>query len=201
MGICCALHSVSDENIEIILKNPPLIWRVLAPDDPESYLDSIKENRISRFIKNLFTHQKNDTATEIPDLHFVEGENLDNDLDKAWQGIHYCLNKTDYEAEPPMDFITVGGELVGKIDVGYGPARVIKSSVVKEIDKKLQLISIEQLKKNYDPKDMERLDIYPNIWVREQDEGFDYIKDYFETLKGFIAHCCRYHLGMIIYLC
>lgn len=37
MGMCLALHSVSDNNIKKILESPSLIWRLLAPDDPEIY--------------------------------------------------------------------------------------------------------------------------------------------------------------------
>ncbi len=201
MGMCCALHSVSDENIDIILANPPVVWRLLAPDDPDSYLDCIQNEGLTGFIKHLFGGKKYRPEEKIPDLNFVEGENLDDDLDKAWQGIHYCLNKTDYDAQPPMDFITVGGDLVGDIEVGYGPARAFKSAVVNEIDERLNLVSIEQLKRNYDPQAMEKLDIYPNIWVREQDDGFEYIADYFKTLKRFTAHCRQHNLGMMVYLC
>ena len=59
----------------------------------------------------------------------------ETDLDKAWQGIHYCLNQTEYEAEPPLNFITTGGVEAGKIDIGYGPARLFKSEEVHNIVK------------------------------------------------------------------
>ena len=200
MGMCLALHSVSDKNIENILESPSLIWRLIAPDDPEIYLESVNEGS-KGLLSKLFGKKSVDPSQPIPSLEFVEGENIDDDLDKSWQGIHYCLNKTDYEAEPPMDFITVGGQTAGDVEVGYGPARLIKSKEVKDIDEKLSKVTIDQLRNNYNPSDMEKLDIYPNIWERDGEEGFEYIAGYFEILKSFISDCSKHNLGMAVYLC
>lgn len=199
MGMCLALHSVSDNNIEKILQSPSLIWRLLAPDDPEIYIETVKENS-GGLLAKLFVKKNNDKDITVPDLNFVEGENIDDDLDKAWHGIHYCLNKTEYDAEPPMDFIIDGGEMAGDIEVGYGPARLIDSKTVKEINNHISKITHEQLHANYNPEEMEKLDIYPNIWVRDDEEGFEYIADYFNSLKTFIANCARHNLGMAVYL-
>lgn len=200
MGMCLALHSVSDSNITKILESPPLIWRLIAPDDPEIYLESINEGR-KGFISKIFGKNKTNVPQDVPDLKYVEGENIDDDLDKSWQGIHYCLNKTDYEAEPPMDFITVGGETAGDVEVGYGPARLFYSKTVKEIEKRIANITTEQLYNNYNPSEMEKLDIYPNIWERDDDEGFEYIAEYFNNLKTFVSNCSKNNLGMAVYLC
>ena len=199
MGMCLALHSVSDKNIEKILKSPALIWRLLAPDDPEIYIETVKENSAG-FLAKLFAKKKSDEEISIPNLDFIEGENIDDDLDKSWHGIHYCLNKTEYDAEPPMDFIIDGGELAGNIEVGYGPARLIDSKTVKDINDRISNITAEQLRQNYNPEEMEKLDIYPNIWVRDDEEGFEYIADYFKSLKTFVANCSKHNLGMAIYL-
>ncbi|KJV06079.1 YfbM family protein, partial [Methylocucumis oryzae] len=116
-------------------------------------------------------------------------------------GIHYCLNKTSYKAEPPMDFITLGGQMAGKVEVGYGPARLIDSNTVKAIHERLAKLTVEDLRNNYDPRAMEKLNIYPKIWLRDSEEGFDYIAEYFNILKSFIAHCSQHQLGMVVYLC
>lgn len=163
------------------------------------YIETVKENS-GGLLAKLFGKKNPGGEIPVPDLDFVEGENIDDDLDKSWHGIHYCLNKTEYEAEPPMDFIIDGGELAGNIEVGYGPARFIDSKTIKDIHERISKISVEQLRENYNPEEMEKLDIYPNIWVRENEEGFEYIADYFETLKSFIIHCSKHNLGMAVYL-
>ncbi len=200
MGMCLALHSVSDKNIERILASPPLIWRLIAPDDPEMYLQSMPKAR-KGFFAWLFGNKPAEPPPPLPSLELGTGEDVEDDLDKSWQGIHYCLNKTAFEAEPPMDFITLGGQTAGDVEVGYGPARLLDSETVTAIDEQLSRITIEQLRDNYDPREMDALDIYPNIWARDGDEGFDYIAEYFQTLKSFVAHCATHKLGMAVYLC
>ena len=200
MGMCLALHSVSDENIKKILEQPELIWRLIASEDPEIYEEAVKERSQVGFISRIFG-KKAPKEIEIPELSFVEGENIGDDLDKSWQGIHYCLNKIAYDAKPPMDFITVGGEVVGDIEVGYGPARLLSRETVKAIHNCLSNISEAEISANYNPKEMDKLDIYPNIWERDGDEGLEYISEYFACLKSFVANCVKNNLGMAVYLC
>lgn len=198
MGICFAMHSLSDRNIEKVMASPALMWRLIAPDEPGMYLDEIGAGKKS-FWARLFGGKQEDV--DIPELEFIEGENVSDDLDKSWQGIHYCLNGTEYDAEPPMDFITMGGMTAGDVDVGYGPARLFDSRMVREIHERISGITGEQLHSRYDPEAMEKMDIYPNIWVSEGEEGFEYIEDYFENLKAFIADCVKHQLGMAVYFC
>ena len=117
MGMCLALRSVSNENISKILESPALIWRLIAPDDPEMYLASVSANRKGVFSR-LFGKKSSETDQEIPELEFVEGENIEDDLDKSWQGIHNCLNKQiikpshpwillPSEAKPPVMLMLV----------------------------------------------------------------------------------------------
>lgn len=201
MGICLAFHSVSDANIKKILASPPLIWRLIAADDPDLYLAAVKENSKQGMFAKLFSTPRATDSEEIPNLEFLEGENIEDDLDKSWQGIHFCLNKTEYAAEPPLDFITVGGEVAGDVDVGYGPARLFEAATVKTIEEKISGISLEQLRSNYDPVEMDKLDIYPGIWERDGEEGFEYISEYFENLKAFLRNCAAHNLGMAVYFC
>jgi len=197
--MCLALHSDSDKNINKILEQPELIWRLIASDDPDIYEETIKENTKSGFLSKLFG-KKAPNEIEIPNLDFVDGENVDDDLDKSWQGIHYCLNKTAYDAKPPMDFITLGGVVAGDIEVGYGPARLFDSKMVKEIHHCLLKISETEISANYNPEEMDKLDIYPNIWERDGDEGLEYISEYYVNLKKFISNCNNHNLGMAIYI-
>ena len=200
MGMCLALHSVSDENIGKILKQPELIWRLIAADDPDIYEESIKENNKIGFFSKLFGEKRSEEV-EVPNLIFSEGENVDDDLDKSWHGIHYCLNKTAYDAEPPMNFITDGWEVAGDIEVGYGPARLFNSDAVEEIYKNLSNITTDNLRENYNPKEMDKLDIYPVMWEQDENEGLEYITNYFENLKSFVENCVKNNMGMAIYLC
>ena len=201
MGMVCAYQAVSDDNLDRILAKPPLIWRLIAPDDPEIYVQTISEAAKSGFLQRAFKRTRTDEAVSVPDLNLVDGEQVDGDLDKSWHGIHFCLNGTAYEAPAPMDFITMGGQSVGDIDVGYGPARAFRANAVRELSSVLDPIGVDQLRRNYDPGKMAELDIYPDIWERDGEEGFEYIAEYYESLKQFIAHCVQHSLGMVLYIC
>jgi hypothetical protein len=80
--MCLALHSVSDKNIEKIFKFAPLIWRLIAPDNPEIYRESLSEGKKGLFSK-IFAKKRVESNQTLPDLDFVEGENAGADLDKA----------------------------------------------------------------------------------------------------------------------
>ena len=201
MGIACAFRSVSDNNIEKILENPPLIWRLLEPDDPDMYLSEAAIKKPVGFMDRLMGKKNVEQPAELLDLELCDGENLESDVDKSWQGIHYCLNQTEYDAKPPMNFITTGGESVGDLEIYLGPARALKSSEILDIYDQIKNINTEQLLQNYDPEKMDKLDIYPNIWKRDGDEGFEYIAQNYEELLKFISHCVEKKLGMLIYLC
>ncbi len=201
MGMCCAFHSVSDANLDKIGANPPLIWRLIAADDPEAYAEALKERSAIGILARLFGRARDEEPVAVPDLELTDAEQVECDVDKSWQGIHYCLNGTAYEAESPMDFMTVGGEMLGDVDVGYGPARAFRSGQVEQIHAHIDGIGVEDLRAKYEPQRMEELDIYPNIWERDAEEGFEYIAQWYLEVKKFIAHCARHRLGMVIYLC
>lgn len=38
MGMCPALCTISDANIQRVLADPPLVWKLVAPDDPEAMM-------------------------------------------------------------------------------------------------------------------------------------------------------------------
>src|SRR4051812_40770621 len=60
------------------------------------------------------------------------GPFADLDIDKAWHAIHFLLTGTAWEGEPPLDFLAIGGTEIGE-DLGYGPARGLVSSQVREL--------------------------------------------------------------------
>ena len=62
-------------------------------------------------------------------------------------------------------------------------------------------ISEAEISANYDPEKMDKLDIYPNIWSRDGEEGLEYITEYFASLKNFVANCANNSLGMAVYIC
>src|SRR5690242_14594616 len=71
---------------------------------------------------------------------FIDVERTSTDLDKAWHGIHWLLTGSSEGGEEPLCFLLAGGEQVGDVDVGYGPARALTSSQVALWDAALSQI-------------------------------------------------------------
>jgi hypothetical protein len=88
MGMCLGLYTLSDDSIRKILADPPLIWKVVAPDDPDAY-ETARREAAGTFLQKLFG--KKSPPSEATTLQLGEGECSHTDLDKAWHGIHYLL--------------------------------------------------------------------------------------------------------------
>jgi len=201
MSMMLAMVTLDDANIARILADPPLIWRVLAPDDPERYEQARREARQPGVWARLLGRK---AAPEAPpeDLHFTEGERTDTDLEKAWHGIHYLLTGTAWEGSPPLNFLAAGGREVGTIDVGYGPARVFRSAEVKEVHAALEGLTDEALRARFDPDAMMKLKIYPEIWDSDpkDDDTLGYLMDYVSTLRAFLRQAVDAKRGLVVYV-
>jgi hypothetical protein len=200
VGMCLALCTLSDENVRRVLADPPLIWKVIAPDDPEAYENSRKENPPG-FLRKLFRIGKKDEIQHT-ELSLADGEGADTDLDKAWHGIHYMLTQTAWEGDEPLNFLVSGGNSVGNVEVGYGPARVFSAQEVKAIGAALGPLSRDLLRARFNPQEMMTLEIYPEIWDRDpaDDDTFGYCAEYFESLKAFVEETTRRDMGLVVYL-
>jgi hypothetical protein len=139
-------------------------------------------------------------ADEEPPEGFGSCANLD--VDKAWHGIHFLLTGTPWAGDAPWNFIAAGGAEIGDVDVGYGPARGFTSSEVKEIARALASLPPEQLASRFDPKAMMAAEIYPTIWDRppSEDDTLGYVREYYDTLRDFVAGAAAESEAMIVYL-
>jgi Domain of unknown function (DUF1877) len=126
------------------------------------------------------------------------GEHLD--LDKAWQGIHFLLTGTDLGGDPPLNFIHRPENWVGDVDVGLGPARVVRSDEVREIAEELKSLSPEQLAERFDPKKMMELAIYPEVWDRDPADELAYVLAYYNDLRDFVTRTAERGQGLVVWL-
>jgi hypothetical protein len=195
MGMVVSLVAVSDTDIEKIVADPPLAWKLFAPDDPEIYEESRKQSK-KGFFSRLFSAK---TPEPAPASVHIE-PHFDTDLDKAWHGIHYLLTGTAWQGDFPLNFLVQGGVPSGEEEVGLGPARFFTSSEVRDIRDALAPMTPESLRSRFDPQDMMRLEIYPEIWDRdpEDDDTLGYCIDNFVELKAFIEKAYTQHLGIAI---
>lgn len=187
MGITLGLYTLTDEHVRKVLSDPPLIFKVIAPDDEETYELARAE-----------TEGIPSSAT----IELKEDEVLDLDLDKAWHGIHFLLTQSADGGAEPLNFLLQGGSTVESEYLSYGEARLFTSEQVRAISSALGSIDGEYLRSRFNPSEMVALEIYPEIWDRdpEEDDTFAYLEEYFGELKAFIDMAAARGLGLIIEL-
>lgn len=202
MGMIFCLATASDDTIAKVHNDPRLIYRAIYNDDPEIYEELLAPPKKPGFLARLFGAKEVDAPPPPPAIEFPSEDFQDYDLDKAWHGIHFLLTGSDWEGDPPLNFIVAGGKEIGQEDLGYGPGRSFLSEEVHAIDSALEAVTIEEFKSNFDPEAMMKADIYPTIWDRdpEDDDTLGYLVDYFEGLKRFISTAADKGLGLIVWI-
>jgi hypothetical protein len=188
MSMIACFRTATDSEIDAMLEQPKRILKMFGL--PE---DMYKPGLLSR----LFGRGQ---EASKPDNWEPDPGNEEFDADKAWHGIHFLLAGKPWEGPPPLNFMVAGGKEIGKIDVGYGPARGFTSSEVASICDALEPITPQTLKLACDREAFRKNDIYPNIWDEPDDECFGYVLSHFEDLKAFMNRTKDSGKGLIVYL-
>jgi hypothetical protein len=185
MGICLAMVRLSDAAIDEICATPKKALHFWMQDEaPEA-------EPVGWFGRLL---GKKDSGS--PKCSVSREPEDETDLDKAWEAMDYLLSE-GRRNEGTARFLTEGGVEVPE-EIGYGPPRVIRSAEVKKIDAFLRGVKPESLRAHYVPQAMDREKIYPQIWARDGDEGFEYIFSFFEPLRSFISDAAQRGVGIMI---
>ena len=195
MGLCLTLCSIDEDNLLKVLIDPPLVWRVIAPEDPEAF-------ERARLRPGLLGKIFGGRPAPAPELVLGAHEGQTVDLDKAWHGIHYLLTGTADGGDGPASFLLAGGESIGDIEVGYGPARALTAAQVQAFHQALSSITPEDLRSRFDPAEMQALKIYPDIWDRDptEDDTLGYCLDHFAVLRTFVAATAAKGQALVIVL-
>lgn len=195
MGICCAFIRLSDRNIEAMIGQPSLVYSLL-----ELPIESPRPT--GGFFARLFGRtppSPSPVATvTLPDPR-EEGD--EGDVDKAWQAIHYLLTGSAEPTDSLLGFLCSGGTTIEGTDVGYGPPRAYTSAQVASIATELTSLDRDSLHQRYQPKEMDRQNVYPQIWARDGEEGFEYAWANFEGLRTLLAEASRRKQGLLVYHC
>jgi hypothetical protein len=207
MGMYLALSAVSDATIERLHADPPLIWQLVLPEQP----DAVAQARAQMaqqpgLLGRLLGQQAAPPPSPAPpplDLRSDEGDLGEaGDLDKAWHGIHYLLTGTAWEGDPPLNFLLAGGREVDGIDVGYGPARTFSAVETRDIAAALARVSDQELRRRFAPDEMMHLEIYPEIWDRdpEEDDTLGYLMESVSSLRQALEIAVGRGYGLLVTL-
>ncbi len=192
MSMICTLRQVSDAEIDTLLSEPNTIsFFLFGPDGVEEPAPT--PGCLGRLLgarQALPPPSEPASDWTPPD----DGDELE--LEKAWAGIHYLLAGDVGPTDSPLSFI-MGGVEIGEEDMGYGPARVVRAADVRAIQAGLRPITPDVFRARYNPAELNAEEIYPAGW---EDDGLDYLVDYYEQLRAFIDDAAARNNGLIIYL-
>jgi hypothetical protein len=114
-------------------------------------------------------------------------------LDKSWHALHFLLNDHPWEGSGPLFDAILGGTEIGE-DMGYGPPRVLTPNEVRAVAAALNKLDKAALKKKFDPKAMEKHEIY----VGTQD--FAELSGRLKDLTTFFEEASENGNGMLLIL-
>lgn len=202
MAMELTLIALADRNLQRLLDDPPLVYRVIAPEDEELYRRVRNDFNQKGFRSRLLARKEEGADDPYSRLHYSEGEGASANLGRAWHGIHYLFTKTAWKGKPPLDFLLNGGDRVGSLDLGFGPARVFHPRDAKNIHEALARIYEDELSEKFNARDMLKHDIYPQIWENKDgdEEPLAYLLKYLAVLRGFMEKTAAGDLGFLIYL-
>lgn len=140
----------------------------------------------------IYSDEMNEDETENP--KFV-------DIDKTWDGIIFLLTGQSLDtAEHHLTRILFSGQLIDEEqDLGLGPAHYLTPEEVVELNNEISKITVEDLKKKFNPEKMNALEIYPSIW-NEGDDAFEYLMEGFSSVQQIFAEAAKNNEAIITFI-
>ncbi|WP_242636865.1 YfbM family protein [Myceligenerans salitolerans] len=135
----------------------------------------------------------------IEELYDAEdrGETRDSrlfDIDKAWHGIAFALERADVDTA----VIYGDAQVPGAGDWGYGPPSSLTPGRVRELAGKLNELDPKTIVRAVPRKEFTASDIYPATgW---DDEDLDYLAHWLEKLITFYGQAADAEMGMLVWL-
>lgn len=182
MGISCVAYAVSDGNIRRVLADPPLVWRLVEPEDAALYLAEIG-------------YENSALAPEVPSLLYSGHERYLLDLDRLWDGLEACLKA----CAPRMPCFFDDAQPLGHIDVGYGPALYHRASAMARIAEACAAISEEQVVAALKTADFAGVYL-GDLWETGSKEITACLRDCYAEFQAFATFAARHQLGAVIHM-
>ncbi len=193
MGICCSLYALSPEQLARLRADPPLIWRLLEPDDASTYLAEIAPPQRASWLQRLLGRAQTPAAPAVAVPDFPGHERLEADLDKSWDGLRHCIGRCAPDAP---DFFAGDGP-IGRIEVGYGPALAVDSDTLARYAALLEGVGEEGLRRQLQSSDFK--DVYlGDLWRRQGADVEDYLLENFRELLGFLRQAAAQGQAAVI---
>ncbi|MGM9514663.1 DUF1877 family protein [Roseateles sp. DB2] len=193
MGICCSIYALDPEQLARLRADPPLIWRLVEPEDERPYLAEFAATQRVSWLQRLFGRGRTPAtpAVAVPDLPKQALDVLD--LDKSWDGLRHCIGLCAPDAP---DFFA-GDGTIGHIEVGYGPALGVDVNTLARYAAALEGVDEDRLLLQLSASGLQ--DVYlGNLWRSRDADAEAYLLDNFRELLGFVRQAAALGLAAVI---
>jgi hypothetical protein len=121
-------------------------------------------------------------------------------VEKTWNAIEFILDRLAESEQIPWVGPLTGGTAT-KTQLDYGAVPYLTSVEVKQLAAILSGISKENFKRGYMPKTMAKVNVYPQIWDRpEEDENFEYVSNWYSGMVKFYSTAAEHGDCMLLHL-
>jgi hypothetical protein len=118
-------------------------------------------------------------------------------LDKAWHGLHYLLSGSVESTPALLGQAVLGGTEIGP-DSGYGPARYLEPSQVREIAAALAAVDRDELSARFDPSALDAANVYPGHWHEAGNR--DWLLEALDDLAAFYKSVAEHSNAILLYI-
>lgn len=145
-------------------------------------LRRISKAKLDEYLENSHLMEEEFFSNEVTEIPLL-------DIDKSWDGIIFLLTGATFNeaSENERALIIIGEKPMStRPDSQDYHARYNSPEKVLHFAEILKSIDPNDLKSKFNPKRMNELDVYPNIWEQEdKNELFTYLEEYFLKIQNF----------------
>jgi len=185
MGMTCTLRRASDADVRQLVADPTQVASFLY--GPAPVVRRVQPRGVLGLILRLLPIRIEEVDPSAPPPAPPGDDVLD--LEKSWHGLHFLFTGTAWDGDLPAAFLIRGGREL-EIDDEHDDPRLLNPEQVRDIDALLRSVTRDDLARRYDARRMTDLDIYPQVWIRDQHARhtpIDELLTAFDELQSFIA--------------
>ena len=184
MGMVLCARKIAEDDLNYLSTHP---------DETFTFITGVTPQR--SFLQTMFAKKTVKRDWPEPD------DREDLDLDKSWEALHFCLTGSRNPTSAPEGLLLMDKRSIGSDEVGYGKPWALDAKEVKLFARTLAPLSQADLRARYDPVRMVREKVYlADAFLRDGDQGFDYIWQNFLQLRDFLNATSEQGQGLVLWL-
>jgi hypothetical protein len=121
-------------------------------------------------------------------------------IEKDSHGLHFLFTETAWHGDEPLNFVVSGGDNIGDVDVGYGPARGFTAQQVCAIVDALEKVSNDDLRARFNGKEMDGQEIYLRFGNATIYRGLDMLMQSLSSLRILLKRAVELKCGALTWL-